>query len=60
MALIHQKLYQGENLAAIEMKEYLRMLSENMIKSFGRHRDLELVVEIRQGRNPQCQIACII
>ena len=46
MALIHQKLYQGENLAAIEMKEYLRMLSENMIKSFGRHRDLELVVEM--------------
>lgn len=46
MALIHQKLYQGENLAAIEMKEYLRMLSENMIKSFGRHRDLELLVEM--------------
>ena len=46
MALIHQKLYQGENLAAIEMKEYLRMLSENMIKSFGRHRDMELLVEM--------------
>jgi two-component sensor histidine kinase len=46
MALIHQKLYQGENLAAIEMKEYLRMLSENMIKSFGRHRELELLVEM--------------
>lgn len=46
MALIHQKLYQGENLAAIEMKEYLQMLSENMIKSFGRHRDLELLVEM--------------
>ena len=46
MALIHQKLYQGENLAAIEMKEYLQMLSENMIKSFGRHRDVELLVEM--------------
>jgi len=46
MALIHQKLYQGENLAAIEMKQYLQMLSENMIKSFGRHRDLELLVEM--------------
>ncbi len=46
MALIHQKLYQGENLAAIEMKEYLQMLAENMIKSFGRHRDLELLIEM--------------
>lgn len=35
MALIHQKLYQGKNLAAIEMKAYLESLCENMIRSFG-------------------------
>lgn len=35
MALIHQRLYQGKNLAAIEMKQYLETLCQNMIKSFG-------------------------
>ncbi|MDW3645429.1 MAG: sensor histidine kinase [Bacteroidia bacterium] len=34
MALIHQKLYQGENLAAIEIKEYLQVLSETIIDTF--------------------------
>ncbi len=35
MALIHQKLYQGENLAVVEMKDYLRSLSERIIDSYG-------------------------
>lgn len=35
MALIHQKLYQRENLAAIEMKEYLSQLGEGLLESFG-------------------------
>ncbi|MEM8528138.1 MAG: histidine kinase dimerization/phosphoacceptor domain -containing protein, partial [Bacteroidota bacterium] len=35
MALIHQKLYQGENLAAVEMKEYLQMLGETIVDTFG-------------------------
>lgn len=37
MGLIHQKLYQGENLASIEMKDYLHTLGESMIDSFGQH-----------------------
>jgi two-component sensor histidine kinase len=39
MALIHQKLYQGDNLVSIEMKEYLETLCGNLIKSFGKNAD---------------------
>ncbi len=35
MALIHQKLYQGENLAAVEMKSYFETMGEAMLHSFG-------------------------
>lgn len=35
MALIHQKLYQGENLAAVNMKEYFEALGEAMLHTFG-------------------------
>ena len=35
MALIHQKLYQGEKLAAVEMKDYFTTMSEAMLESFG-------------------------
>lgn len=34
MGIIHQKLYQGENLAAIEMKDYFINLSDNILDSF--------------------------
>jgi two-component sensor histidine kinase len=35
MALIHQKLYQGENLAAVNMKDYLETLSQSTLQTFG-------------------------
>ena len=35
MALIHQKLYQGENLAAIEMRDYFETISKAIKDSFG-------------------------
>jgi len=35
MGMIHQKLYQGENLASIEMKDYFVNLSEGILDSFG-------------------------
>lgn len=35
MGIIHQKLYQGDNLAAIEMKDYFIHLSEGILDSFG-------------------------
>ena len=34
MGIIHQKLYQGEHLAAIEMRDYFINLGENIISSF--------------------------
>ena len=34
MALIHQKLYQRDNLAAIEMKDYLTNLGNSLIDTF--------------------------
>jgi two-component system, sensor histidine kinase PdtaS len=34
MGIIHQKLYQKDNLAAIEMKDYFQNLSESIIDSF--------------------------
>lgn len=42
MALIHQKLYQGENLAAVEMKDFLQTLGENLVDTYGI--DLDKVV----------------
>lgn len=34
MGIIHQKLYQGEQLAAIEMRDYFQNLSESILDSF--------------------------
>lgn len=34
MGIIHQKLYQGENLAAIEMRDYFINLSDSILDSF--------------------------
>ena len=35
IGIVHQKLYQGTNLGAIEMKDYVLNLSENILDSFG-------------------------
>ena len=35
IGIVHQKLYQGANLGAIEMKDYFINLSENILDSFG-------------------------
>lgn len=34
MGILHQKLYQGKNLAAIEMKDYFINLSEGVLETF--------------------------
>lgn len=39
MALIHQKLYQRERLAAVEMKNYFEELGETILDSFGEYND---------------------
>ncbi|MEO9023169.1 MAG: tetratricopeptide repeat protein [Ginsengibacter sp.] len=35
IGIVHQKLYQGKNLGAIEMKDYFLNLSESILDSFG-------------------------
>jgi two-component sensor histidine kinase len=35
MSMIHQKLYQGKNLSAIGMKDYLIDLSSHILDSYG-------------------------
>jgi two-component sensor histidine kinase len=50
MGIIHQKLYQGEHLAAIEMRDYFINLGENIISSFN-----------AEGRiNVECDMAKLI
>ncbi|MFT6334408.1 MAG: two-component sensor histidine kinase/tetratricopeptide (TPR) repeat protein [Saprospiraceae bacterium] len=48
MALIHQKLYQGENLAAIEMRDYFETIGKAIIDSFGeKAENISLKVEMK-------------
>jgi two-component system, sensor histidine kinase PdtaS len=37
MGLIHQKLYMGDNLASVEMQDYLKNLGDTLLDSFGLH-----------------------
>ncbi len=39
MGLIHQKLYMGDNMAAVEMGDYLRNLGDTLLDSFGLDED---------------------
>jgi two-component sensor histidine kinase len=42
IGIVHQKLYQGNNLGTIEMKDYLLNLSESILDSFGAEKQIEL------------------
>jgi len=47
MALIHQKLYQGENLAAVEMRDYFETIGKAILHSFGeKAKRVELEVDM--------------
>lgn len=47
MALIHQKLYQRENLAGVEMKDYLRTLGKSLIDTLGdKQKDIHLLLDM--------------
>ena len=47
IGIVHQKLYQGTNLGAVEMKDYFLNLSESILDSFGAEGrvDLKLAME---------------
>ena len=42
IGIVHQKLYQGENLGAIEMKDYFSNLSESILDSFDAHKRVQV------------------
>ncbi|NRB46027.1 MAG: tetratricopeptide repeat protein [Saprospiraceae bacterium] len=42
MGILHQKLYQGENLGSIEMLDYFQNLSENIVDAFGANDKVEV------------------
>lgn len=42
MSMIHQKLYQGKNLATIEMKDYFEDLSDGILHTFGMAKQIEV------------------
>lgn len=42
IGIVHQKLYQGENLGSIEMKDYFLNLSESIIDTFGAQEKVRL------------------
>lgn len=46
MGMIHQNLYMGENLAAIEMKEYFSNLSDYIINAFGKNEQVTVAVKM--------------
>ena len=46
MSMIHQKLYQGKSLAAIEMKDYFINLGNYLISSYGATDRIDLVCEM--------------
>ena len=46
MGMIHQKLYTGEHLAAIEMKDYFKHLSEYILDAFGAEDYVQVEVDM--------------
>jgi len=48
MSILHQKLYQGENLASIEMKDYFKNLAESVLDTY----DVWEQVEIEYDMQP--------
>ena len=42
IGIVHQKLYQGKNLGAIEMKDYFINLSESILDSFDAHKRVQV------------------
>lgn len=48
MGMIHQKLYLGEKLATIEMKDYFKNLSDYIIHSFGKYERITVNIEMKE------------
>jgi len=48
MSMIHQKLYQGKNIAAIEMKDYFINLSKHILDSYGANDQVSLAYDMEK------------
>ncbi len=48
IGIVHQKLYQGSNLGAIEMKDYFINLSESILDSFGAEKRVTIECAMEQ------------
>ncbi|MES2645853.1 MAG: tetratricopeptide repeat protein [Bacteroidota bacterium] len=48
IGIVHQKLYQGTNLGAIEMKDYFINLSESILDSFGAEKRVSIECAMNQ------------
>jgi two-component sensor histidine kinase len=46
MSMIHQKLYLGKNLSAIEMKDYFKELADYVIHSFGAEKQVTVDINM--------------
>jgi len=45
MALIHEKLYQYDNLARINMKEYMKELSDFLAQTYRSDKEIKVIIE---------------
>jgi PAS domain S-box-containing protein len=45
MSLVYEQLYQSRNLARVQMADYLRILSSNVLRAFGGRQDIDLSVD---------------
>jgi two-component sensor histidine kinase len=48
ISIVHQKLYQGTNLGAIEMKDYFLNLSQSILDSFGAEQKIKLNIAMEK------------
>jgi len=48
MSILHQKLYQGEDLASIEMKDYFRNLAESILDTYDAWDEVEIEYDMEE------------
>lgn len=46
MGIIHQRLYQGKNMASIEMKEYFQNLGSHILDSYGKTEKISILYKL--------------
>ncbi len=50
MSLIHQKMYQSKDLSTVNIAEYIRDLSENLLKTYNVNRNIKLDINVEVNR----------